>query len=226
MKDAFWNIFRDYLWSIEGMKTEYEHEIHEFVTTKGSYLNEEGFNSLVTFLTTTFHLQITTEIRTTLHYDYMMSVSESMGHLMGMKEEDIHHIDNIVAPAPAEPILGGDPSTHAPAEPIVGGDAGTHTPPAIGNVEEEFTHAERQILFFWMEYEMQMITQQQYYESITRLGFSFESVTELIEVKQHQLHVMEEQFFSSMQATVTESISKIEGLNADMMAYLMTLFSS
>ena len=60
-------------------------------------------------------------------------------------------------------------------------------------VEEEFSVVERQIIFFWLEYDMQMITQQEYYLQITRLGYTLETVKTLIEEKSTALASFEKE---------------------------------
>ena len=57
----------------------------------------------------------------------------------------------------------------------------------VVDVEESFTLVERQILYFYIEFGMQMITQQEYYASIEKLGYSIESVSKLVASKKSEL---------------------------------------
>lgn len=72
-------------------------------------------------------------------------------------------------------------------------EADVHTKPSeepapqVVNVEETFTVVERQVVFFYIQWMYQMISQQQYMHSIESLGFSIESVGELLNSKMEQL---------------------------------------
>lgn len=59
-------------------------------------------------------------------------------------------------------------------------------PPAI-NVETEFTVVERQVFFYYIEYYMEIITQTEYYLSITKLGYTSDKVNALAKTKKKQV---------------------------------------
>jgi len=83
-------------------------------------------------------------------------------------------------------------------------------------VEDAFTLIERQVLFYYLEYDMEMITQQEYYEQITKLGFTFQSVTELVTVKSTEMETFETTFMTKIVEYVKVKLSKVEGLSSSM----------
>jgi hypothetical protein len=67
------------------------------------------------------------------------------------------------------------------------------TSSTVIEVESEFTLVERQVMFFYIEWTMQVITTTEYTAQITKLGYTTTSVTSLTKSKQTQLKAMEKE---------------------------------
>jgi len=70
---------------------------------------------------------------------------------------------------------------------------------------------------------MQMITQQEYINSITQLGYTIETVQELTTTKAEHLQVFESSFRTSVTTSITSSLTKIKGLTSEMTTEITTL---
>jgi len=121
-----------------------------------------------------------------IHHYFNLSIYSGMRDLFQIKEEDVHT-------KPAD-----EPS------------------PQVVNVEESFTVVERQVIFFYIQFHYQMISQQQYMHSIESLGFSIETVGELIESKMTQLETMEATFKAGVTHSIEANLVKIQGFTEEM----------
>jgi len=84
-------------------------------------------------------------------------------------------------------------------------------PPATIDVPNEFTQVERLIIYYYFEFQFQMITQQEYYQRITRLEYTFESVKALLSRSATQIESIEWQFKTTIMHQLEINLIKIQG---------------
>lgn len=94
------------------------------------------------------------------------------------------------------------------------------------NIEGEFTIIERQLIFFYMQFEFRMISHQQYFESISSLGYTEESLHTLIESKSHALESFETQFKYSVSQEIHQNLGKLQGFKSEWVTEIESFFSS
>jgi hypothetical protein len=165
MKEKVWSYFSSYLWNIPGFTAALEGEVKNLVMTNGDM--RSLFTKIETFLTS--KLEFSQTILVTLRYDFNMSIFEGIRDVFEIKKSDTN--EAIIVPAPVVEVPKN----------------ATNSTNTTEIVETEFTIIERQVMYFYIEFTFQIITQQEYYHSITKLGYNFESVKEIVETKKTQL---------------------------------------
>jgi len=148
-------------------------------------------------------------------YQFNFSIFSGLRELFEIKEEDIKV--KPVKPEP-EPVEEEPEPKEKETEETNGGK-----PETTVDVTAEFTLVERQVIFYYLEFSMQMITQQEYINSITQLGYTIETVQELTTTKAEHLQVFESSFRTSVTTSITSSLTKIKGLTSEMTTEITTL---
>lgn len=133
-KMSIWTSFRDMLYLIEGFTTDLEKQVETIVMGEGQIETME--ERVEAFLKT--KLEMSEKTLVAFRYDFQYSIYIGVQKIFKIKSTDI-----MTVPKP-------HPNDNVPAA-ADDGTAGTTT---TVDVETEFTEVERQVIFFWIEFEM------------------------------------------------------------------------